>query len=277
MAYTPPLGTAVDFQFSGLAYTPPVGTAVDFTFSPAGGTAAFDLLCDVAALGAHGTAADCAISIGVGVAADALHGVGGDSQFYVPLLVDGIGGTSVSGDMIVDIAFGFTTFGITGDGVFYGGAVASLSFTVTAIGDIPPAGACAVDLSLQVDISGQLVPVGSGAVLLRPSVAAVSSFVDPYYGTVSTSLFVDVAAAGKVGRVGTAAIDAIFNASGAGSVAVSGVVSTVLQPVVQSSGVTGVLGTASASVDVYVEARSPVPQFDTTYVKLRASECVVLQ
>ncbi len=33
MAYTPPVGDAVDFDFAGSAYTPPVGDAVDFDFA----------------------------------------------------------------------------------------------------------------------------------------------------------------------------------------------------------------------------------------------------
>ena len=94
MAYTPPSGTAVDFQLSGTAYTPPDGTAVDFN-SP-GSTAAINFTCSIVSEANHQVAF-------VGATLDVVFGA--DANHQVAFTTSGETSALISGDSRQLIAF----------------------------------------------------------------------------------------------------------------------------------------------------------------------------
>lgn len=63
MSYTPPLGSAVDFQFSGVDYTPPLGGEVDFSFLSAYSSTVYGQVIFASASASHGVVASVAALI----------------------------------------------------------------------------------------------------------------------------------------------------------------------------------------------------------------------
>lgn len=274
MAYTPPLGTAVDFQFSGLAYTPPAGTAVDFTFATTG-AAAFDVPYDFAVSGVIGFDGVATVAFDFTVASEASHGVGVAAQFDVDFLFAVSGGTTVSGEGVFDAPFNVAGLAIVGDGVAFGNALLSLTLTSGAVGIVYPAGVGQIDVPISVETSGQLAPLGvaNARLLLSPSV--VGNFTAPYIGTVKIDATVVVAGWGNVGRKGDGNVLFQLEPVAFGKTGLSGVGNVEVHIELNAVSSHGVVGGASALLQLYAIATPAVGSFDTTYVKTSRKNQVV--
>ena len=184
MAYTPPSGTAVDFQLSGTAYTPPVGTAVDFE-SP-GSTAAIKFPCSIVSEANHQLAFVGAI-FAVVFDADANHQVAFTTSGETPALISGdsrqLIAFTTSGELPVDMAgdsrqlIAFTNEDDLGPGN-YGFA---LPFVIDAEAAFYLEGTktATCQLTIQPAIVGdaRMVYAASAAITLSVSVAAEAQYV----------------------------------------------------------------------------------------------------
>ena len=231
MAYTPPLGSAVDFTGTGVPYTPPLGSAVNFEPSDAVGTSHFALPLTVAAVGAHGEAGFGAVCFGV------VHGEGEQPPTAVfrnplPLTV------AATGEVDACASARFAPFGVFSRGLSSYVCAASfpLPFNALGVGVGAETTAEAFFAPFVVESEGVfLTPYLAGSSFALPLAVAAQGAVAPaavarvplalhvsaFGGVgVNAQARVDVfrvAARGHVGRTGGARIPLSFKVAGRGA------------------------------------------------------------
>jgi hypothetical protein len=184
MAYTPPSGTAVDFQLSGTAYTPPVGTAVDFE-SP-GSTAAIKFPCSIVSEANHQLAFVGAI-FAVVFDADANHQVAFTTSGETPALISGdsrqLIAFTTSGELPVDMAgdsrqlIAFTNEDDVGPGNYGSALYFVLDADATFYLEGTKTATCQLNVHPAIVGDARMVYAASAAITFSVSVAAEAQYV----------------------------------------------------------------------------------------------------
>lgn len=255
MSYSPPPANAVNFQplWEG-GYVPPSGGSVQLVFgsAPITGDVAFGVTFD--------TATDFFFGFRGYLVADLVIDAGPTTYRYV------------TGDfgVVVDLA---ATFGM-GE---VGGVNYDVLLAVSGTGVATPFGNAAVGVPMGAAGLGLLAPVVSGGVSLRIAPKATGEVPPVSFGIAALSALVDVASTGFTGVSALATLQLPLSVQATGNDAVFGAAVVPVIAEVAAAAVRGLAGSAEVPVGISVSGGQSPEHLDTTYVKLRARECVVLQ